>query len=258
MLIYLLYIAIGALAGFISGLLGGGAGLIMIPSILAILAAQGVTPELTMHMAIGTAMGSCLILGVTSTFLQYQRRAIHWPAFNRLLGGILAGTIFGSVVANLIPSQELKWFFGILVIALGLWMILHKEHSKKWHANLPIYLAGGFGSAVLNSLVGVATFTVPFLHKCGFDIRHSVGTATPLTFLVSLLGVIVFAFIGWNNPHLPAHSLGYVYLPIVIPFSIGSAVFAYLGAQMSHRISRNLLKICYIALLFIIGIKMLT
>jgi uncharacterized membrane protein YfcA len=258
MLIYLLYIFISGLAGFISGLLGGGAGLIMIPSILAILAADGIAPGLTMHMAIGTAMGSCLILGLTSTFLQYQRGAIVWPAFNRLLGGILAGTVCGSVIAILIPGQQLKWFFGVLVVALGLWMILHKEHSKKWQANLPIYLGGGFVSAALNSLVGVATFTVPFLHKCGFDIRHSVGTATPLTFIVSLLGVIVFACLGWHNPSLPAHSLGYVYLPIVIPFSIGSAIFAYVGAQMSHRISRILLKNCYIILLFIVGIKMLT
>ena len=258
MITYLLYICIGGLAGFISGLLGGGAGLIMIPSILAILAADGVAPELTMHMAIGTAMGSCLILGLTSSFLQYQRDAIVWPAFNRLLGGILVGTVVGSIIAILIPGQQLKWFFGVLVIALGLWMILHKEHSKKWQANLPIYLGGGFTSAVLNSLVGVATFTVPFLHKCGFDIRNSVGTATPLTFIVSLLGAIVFAFIGWHNPSLPVGSFGYLYLPIVIPFSIGSAIFAYIGAQMSHRISRTLLKNCYIVLLFIVGIKMLT
>lgn len=258
MLTSLLYIAIGSVAGFISGLLGGGAGLIMTPSILAILSSQGVAPEHTMHLAIGTAMGSCLILGLTSSFLQWQRGAIVWPAFNKLVGGILAGTVAGSLLATAIPGQTLKYFFGVLVIVLGLWMILHKEHSKKWPRTLPIYLGGAFMSAVLNSLVGVATFTVPFLHKCGFDIRHSVGTATPLTFLVSLLGAICFALAGAHNPQLPVGSWGYVYLPIVIPFSIGSAIFAYTGAQMSHRISRTLLKNCYVVLLFIVGIKMLT
>jgi uncharacterized protein len=258
MLTYLLYIFIGSIAGFISGLLGGGAGLIMMPSILAILASEGIAPELTMHVAIGTAMGSCLILGLTSSFLQYQHRAIVWPAFNRLLLGIIAGTLTGSLLANHIPGETLKWFFAILVFALGAWMILHKEHSKKWTATLPIYLGGSFVSALLNSLVGIATFTVPFLHKCGFDIRNSVGTATPLTFLVSLIGAICFVFTGWHVPNLPPHSWGYVYWPIVIPFSIGSAIFAYIGAQASHRISRTLLKNCYIVLLFIVGIKMLT
>ncbi len=62
---------------------------------------------------------------------------------------------------------------------------------------------------------------------------------------------------GWHEEHLPAHSLGYVYLPAMVGIAVTSMFFARFGARLAHKLSPRLLKRLFAALLFCVGLSFL-
>jgi len=63
--------------------------------------------------------------------------------------------------------------------------------------------------------------------------------------------------LGWHDPLLPAHSLGFVYLPALLGIALTSMVFARFGARLAHRLSARLLKRLFAGLLFVVGLTFL-
>jgi hypothetical protein len=61
----LLYLALGAFAGVMAGLLGVGGGLIIVPVLAWIFHGQPINDAMVMHLAIGTSLATIV---VTSTF----------------------------------------------------------------------------------------------------------------------------------------------------------------------------------------------
>jgi len=56
---------------------------------------------------------------------------------------------------------------------------------------------------------------------------------------------------------LPAHSLGFVYLPALLGIALTSMFFARIGARLAHKLSPKLLKRLFAALLFCVGLNFL-
>ena len=73
------------------------------------------------------------------------------------------------------------------------------------------------------------------------------------------LGYVLFydlsAYIA--NPLLPAHSLGFIYLPALLGIALTSMIFARFGARLAHKVSPRLLKRMFAALLLCVGISFL-
>jgi uncharacterized membrane protein YfcA len=64
--------------------------------------------------------------------------------------------------------------------------------------------------------------------------------------------------LGWHDPVLPAHSLGFIYLPAVIVFALTSMFFAPFGAKLAHKLSPRTLKLLFALMLVGVGIDFLT
>ena len=56
----LIYIALGCSAGFLSGLLGAGGGLIIVPGLVWLLHLQSANPATIMHVAVGTSLATMI------------------------------------------------------------------------------------------------------------------------------------------------------------------------------------------------------
>ena len=52
------YLALGAVAGTMAGLFGVGGGIIIVPVLVFAFGLQGISPEITMHLAVGTSLAS--------------------------------------------------------------------------------------------------------------------------------------------------------------------------------------------------------
>jgi hypothetical protein len=75
----LAYFELGLFTGFSAGLLGIGGGLVMVPTLAIIFAAQpGFPPEQTLHMALGTLMATILLTSLANLRTHPQYGAVLW------------------------------------------------------------------------------------------------------------------------------------------------------------------------------------
>ena len=257
---WVLYLALGAVAGLLAGLLGVGGGLIIVPVLAAVFVQQGVSGDIIMHLALGTSLASIVFTSLSSIRAHQQHGAILWPAFRQLTPGILIGAAFGGWLAGIMSTAWLKPLFAVFELAVGLLMLASLKPQA--HRNLPdpmqMSSAGGVIGAV-SSLVGIGggTLTVPYLIWHSVSLRQAIATSSACGFPIALAGSLSFIVNGWYNTLLPTHSLGYVHLPALIGIAISSVLLAPLGARLTHRLPVAVLKKLFGGLLILLAVKLL-
>lgn len=257
---WLLYLALGALAGFFAGLLGIGGGVLIVPLLSMVFAAQAFPGEHVLHLALGTSLATILLTAASSLRAHHRRGAVLWPAVRGLTPGILAGTLLGSLLARYVSSGALTLFFGVflLVIAVQLLLDLKPKPSRALPGRGGL-LAAGLGIGVVSALVAIGggAMTVPFLAWCNVRMREAIGTSAAVGLPVAAGGTIGYLLNGLTASGLPPWSLGFIYLPAWIWVAAASALVAPLGAAAAHRLPVTALKRIFAALLVVLAGKML-
>lgn len=257
-LLYLL--GMGALAGTLAGLLGIGGGIIIVPVLAWVFKNQGVSEDVLMHVAIGTSLGTIVITSLSSIRAHQKRGAIDWIIFRDITPGIVVGGLIGAAIASAIPGQELRILFACFMLLVAAQMILGGQ--PKPHRTLPGRLGMnlvGTGIGTVASLMGVGggSMSVPFLTWSNVNVRRAVATSAAIGLPIALSGAAGFLINGWNVPHRPPWTLGYINLPAFIGIVVASILFAPVGAGLAHRIPPQLLKRIFGLFLAVVGVRLL-
>lgn len=256
----IVYLLVGAFAGTLAGLLGVGGGLVIVPVLALLFQRWGVAGNVLMHLAIGTSLATIVLTAVSSMRAHHRRGAVDWPVFRRLAPGIVAGSLLGAVVADLLPTAALRVFFGVFELAVAAQIGLNLMASP--HRRLP----GGAGMTVagvvigaVSSVVGIGggTMTVPFLVWCNVGLRRAVATSAATGLPIAVAGAAGFVLTGWDEPNLPPLSTGYLYWPAFAGIAVASLLFAPLGARLAHTLPVHLLRRFFAVFLAILGARML-
>lgn len=261
MLYFLGYILIGILAGTASGLLGIGGGVIIIPGLVWLFKAQGISYHLIMHMAAGTALASMILTASSSAYGHIKRGANVWPTYKRLAPGIIIGTIIGAIIGHFIPNRALEIIFGIFIIFFAVRMILNfqSKPSRKLPNNFFTFLIAfiiGAKSGILG--IGGGAIIIPVLTYCNVKIRDTVAISATCSVTIAIIGAISFMLMGQYATHLPNLSIGYVYLPALLGIILVAPLCAQIGAYFSHRLPVDTLKRILGFVLLIIAVRMLS
>ena len=115
---FLGFLAIGAVTGAVSGMLGIGGGVFVIPAMVYLFG-------FSQKMATGTSLGMLLPpIGILA-FLQFYRAGqVSVPAMVLLVAGFLAGSWLSAGYAVALPDVLLKRLFGGVLIVMGTIYIL--------------------------------------------------------------------------------------------------------------------------------------
>lgn len=253
------YLATGAAAGVLAGLLGVGGGLIIVPALYFLLQRNGVSTDAAMQIAVGTSLATIVVTSISSVLAHDRRGAVLWPVVARLAPGMLAGALIGSVIADRLTSGVLARVFAVFAVLVGLRMLLSRE--VQGHTQLPGaagLLATGTVIGTVSALVGIGggSMTVPFLSWCRVAIHRAVGTSAGCGLPIALAGAAGFVVLGWNRPDLPPHSLGYVLLPAAAGIAVVSVFAAIAGAALAHRLDTRALKRVFGVFLTVLGVYM--
>jgi len=255
------FAATGALAGFLAGLLGIGGGMVLVPALIFSFEAQGVSPNVLTHLAIGTSLASIVLTSISSVRTHHAQGGVDVDLFKRLAIGLLIGSWVGAQIAHALPARTLQLIIGFFAVWTGLKMF---RGSKPVPADAPA--PGAMELNVMGGLIGVASaifgigggsLMVPYLVKKGVAMRRAVGTAAACGFPIAIAGMVGFIYSGWGLRELPAGSTGYIYWPALAGIALTSMVAAHGGALMAHRLPAQQLKRAFGILLVLVGVRFL-
>lgn len=255
-----LYLALGACAGILAGMLGVGGGLIIVPILAAMLSAQQMPAEIIMHLALGTSLASILLTSASSVYSHHRRGAVNWPYAFQLSPGILIGAWCGGMIAGSLSSDILRPVFAIFELSVAAYMLYgHKVSAHRSSPGIFQFTVSGGTIGTISSLVGIGggTMTVPWLMWYGSSIHKAIATSAAVGFPIALAGSLSYLVNGWNHSDLPPLSLGYIYLPALAGIVISSVVFAPLGARWAHQLDTLKLKKIFALLLIALAVYLL-
>lgn len=255
------YIGLGVIAGFVAGLLGVGGGLIIVPALILIFQSNNFSPDVIVHIAIGTSLATIIFTSLSSIYAHhFSHKAVRWDIVKQLTPGIIIGALIGAVIADFISAKILQRFFGFFELFVAFQMALNiKPHAARTLPDKIGMSSAGTGIGTISSIVGIGggTLTVPFLVWCNIKMQQAVATSSACGLPIAVAGCVGFAITGWNKSSLPEYSFGYIYWPAFLAIVISSILFAPLGAWLAHRLSAEKLKRYFALILFILGLKML-
>jgi uncharacterized protein len=112
------FLAIGLVAGVLSGLFGIGGGILIIPALVFF-------ANFHTKLAIGTSLGAMLLpVGLLGAWAYYQQGNVNIKG-SLLVGlGLFLGAYLGAKLAQTIPGPTLQRMFAIFIVlmAIRLWV----------------------------------------------------------------------------------------------------------------------------------------
>jgi uncharacterized membrane protein YfcA len=109
----LLVLIVGVMAGILSGLVGLGGGVIIVPALVYFLG-------FNQHQATGTSLGVLLLpAGIFAVLNYYQKGYIDIRVVLLIFVGFLAGGWIGSKISLNIPEGALKKVFAVVLLLIA-------------------------------------------------------------------------------------------------------------------------------------------
>ncbi|EMY81568.1 sulfite exporter TauE/SafE family protein [Psychroflexus gondwanensis] len=120
LLIILALVVIGLIAGFLSGILGVGGGVVMVPLMVLLLG-------FSQHQAQGTSLAVLAVpVTLAAAYNYYQDGSLNWRYALVMALMFVIGGYLGSKLAISLDEKVLKRIFGVVLVVLGFRMIFVK------------------------------------------------------------------------------------------------------------------------------------
>ncbi|PIQ27347.1 hypothetical protein COW36_15615 [bacterium (Candidatus Blackallbacteria) CG17_big_fil_post_rev_8_21_14_2_50_48_46] len=247
------FLLMGSLAGLLSGLLGIGGGLILVPMLT--LAGIG------LHQAVGMSLLYILITGFSGALTHFRQGHLKLDlAFFLALGGCIFSYL-GTRFSHLLPEAWLSWLFTALVaVIMGLFWkrMRHQESGER----KPFRLASGRVIAVLiGSLAGLLSgifgvgggfVMTPLLNiLLPLSVEESIGTSLAAIVMISAAGAASHFFVGDLFSVLQAQPLAMLFL------GGAGALSAPWGARLTRVFSPRQLQAGLFILMGLVAVYML-
>jgi uncharacterized protein len=254
-------LATGSLAGFLSGLLGIGGGIILVPCLYYIMTMLGYGGPELMHMAVGTSLAVIVPTGMSSVRAHRKRDGVRYDLLKKIAPGILIGVATGSFIADLLSGETLKMIFGVALIILALIMLTDPSRFSLGQnvPGQPWSSLAGFVIGTLSTLIGIggATLSVPYMTLHSVPMHKAIGTAAALGLVISIPAAAAYMIMGHGAAAPLPFSIGHVnFLAWVLLMPV-TIVMAPVGAAAAHRLPVKRLRVVFAAFMLAVAIRML-
>lgn len=259
-MIFVGFLILGAVAGFLAGLFGIGGGMIIVPALVWLLPKMGVPDNLLMSIALGTSFSTI----VFTTFSAAQRHNklgnVEWSVAKFFVPALMAAVFISGLIVSDFPKAILAKVFAVLVLymAIKMFLSLKPKQVEPKPLTTQSMLVGGGIIGVLSSFAGIAggAFIVPFLNSRGIELKRAIGTSSFCGCLLGAAATISFIISGWGKAELPDYSLGYVYLPALVAIAATSVFTSKIGATLANKLPVATLKKAFAVMLMLIALNM--
>ncbi|CAI1047869.1 sulfite exporter TauE/SafE family protein [Serratia ficaria] len=210
-------------AGFFTGvttiMFGFGGGFVVVPFVYHLISASGEQPGQAMHIAVATSAAVMILNAGYATLTHWRSGNLQPETVTPLIFYIGIGAAFGALVSSLLADEAIRLLFVIYMAASIADCLLRRGFLVK-PARAELSAAtrwvGGPLIGMVATLLGVggSVMTVPLLRRHGYDMKHCVSAANPLSLPVAVIGALMYVALGWREMAGPQY-LGYVNLGIL-------------------------------------------
>ncbi len=114
----LILLAVGLAAGILSGIVGIGGGIVIVPALVYFLGYE-------QKMAQGTSLAILLLpIGLLGVIQFYKAGYVNWRVTAVIAVAFFAGSYFGSRIALSISQEALKKIFAVVMVLVAIKMLL--------------------------------------------------------------------------------------------------------------------------------------
>lgn len=251
--------AVGAFAGLLAGLLGVGGGIVLVPAFYYLFAGLGYGSASLMQVCLATSLATIIVTSIRSVLAHHRRGAVDWDILRQWAVPIALGALLGVMVVARLRSQTLQVIFGVMVLAIALYMAFGKA---SWR--LSDHLPGGlfrawFGPLMgfLSVLLGIGGGSIgtPMLSLHGVPIHRAVATSAGFGVIIAAPSAL--GFLLTPVPQAPPYTLGAVNIPAFLVVIAMTTFTAPLGAALAHRLDPKPLKRIFAGFLMLVALNML-
>lgn len=260
MVIGLLMVASGAVAGMFGSLLGLGGGVLIVP-----LLTLGF--GLPLRDAVGVSL-VCVIMTSSAAAGVYLERHVANLRLGMTLELFTAiGALVGGSIAFLLDERLLSGLFAALLLYVAGTMLrsgLRRSPQPADEATadagepragftppihgLRIGVAGSFGAGIVSALLGIGggIIKVPLMNLAmGVPLRVATATSNLMIGITAAASAVIYALNGGIDPYVAG------------PTAIGVFLGASAGSRLAHRIQLRYLRVLFVAVLGYTAIQML-
>lgn len=231
-------LSLGLIGGFMSGLLGIGGGIIMVPLLLYVPAMVGVG-TLSMKTVAGiTSMQS--FFGAVSGAIGHKRyNRISMPLAMTVGGSTTIGALLGSIISAYLSSEIILMVFASMAIVAAIMMLIPNRESKSeapiesLQFNKPLAIVVGAVVGLLSGIIGQGgafLFVPAMLYILHIPTRITIGTTLAVG-IVSSAAVLI--------GRAGTHQIPYLMSAVLVA---GVLIGAQLGSILSQKTPQRLLR----------------
>ncbi|MFN4098947.1 MAG: sulfite exporter TauE/SafE family protein [Pararhodobacter sp.] len=250
---------IGAFAGVVAGLLGVGGGIVLVPAFFYAFTAMGYDGPQLMQVCLGTSLATIIVTSLKSARAHNKRGAVDWEILKGWAPWIAAGALVGVVAAAGMHSVMLQAIFGVLGLAVGLYLAFGREQWRLG-SEMPKGVARrGTGSVIgfLSVLMGIGggSFGVPLMALYSVPIHRAVATASGFGVVIAVPSVAGFLLMRPESP--PPWTLGAVNLPAFALVVAMTLITTSWGVRLAHAMDPKPLKRVFAVFIMVMALNML-
>ncbi|MFK7918187.1 MAG: sulfite exporter TauE/SafE family protein [Ilumatobacter sp.] len=231
---------IGAVAGLLSGLLGIGGGIVIVPALLAVMSMER-------KLAHGTSLAATLPVAAASLITYSVNDNVDWPVAACLAAGAIFGAVIGTQLLQVIPKRPLIVTFIVVILFTAVRLGLADDALGRDDLSLAggiALIAIGLLTGTLSGLLGIGggVIMVPALIVLFAEVPViAKGTSVAVIVPSSLVGTLR------NRKHRNAD--------LRVATAIGGAgiVSAVIGSLVADVIDDRVSNVMFAVLLLIVA-----
>lgn len=241
-------LGLGAAAGTVSGLLGVGGGVLLVPILV-----------LAFRWQQKSAQATALVLVMMAAFAGVATYAladaVAWGPASIIFCGAVAGALVGSVVVQRVHPHWLQMAFGLVLVAAAVRLVWPTGATPESLPMLPTlsaslvlaYLASGLAMGFLSAMFGIGggIILVPILVTLlDYDQRLAAGTSLAVMVPTALIGALRL-----TRPGYTSWGRG-------VRLGVGGVVGGLVGARLGLWLPVDVLSWAFALLLVIAAVQM--
>lgn len=263
--------AAGLLAGLLSGLVGVGGGVLMVPFLYFFYARPGWSgvsppPDVATVAAHATSLFVILPTSLRGAWKYHRRGLVVWRAVWPIG---LAAAVAAALASRLAVQVEPRWL-RLVFAGFLLWNAAHvlrpRERAvegapeRPLRLSLPVTLGTGAAVGVFSALLGVGggLVAIPLLMQVvRIDLRRVAATSLAIIALTSLGGTLAYMLGAPDATVRPGFSMGYVDLAVAAILAAGTLLSVGWGTELNRRTNPRTLAMVFAALFAVLGVQLL-